>query len=556
VTRRTIRGAFAVPARSRAAPRIVVLALSLLAGRAFAAAVVVESGRFGNTFVAGEVPALSVRVTADADRPVRGTLRVVAKDAYGAAAGRARFAVDLPPARIGAWPFTITTRRLGHFTIEAALVGDGSRVRGTASAGIVPPVDDSDAGDSGVGYYVLPFPEELPRAEAIAVQMRQFGIRWVRLAYNWLDDARRVRPDVADPAWLDTEDLERWVDVFRAQGIEVLCVLFGTARWASSQPDNETVDNTVIPYPVWALVAPGDPADWQRLVRTLAERLRGRVRNWELWNEPDIFYFWRSSPREFATLTLATAAAVRAVDPDARLVLNFVDQDTPASAAFQAEVLAVAGHELDVFGWHYGSLESIEAARALVPRLRPGASVWNTEAYGVPRRLISRWLQQRAAGVERLFPFVYHIPVDDALLGLIRHGLYPVNVDYTPRPDAIALRTLSDLVGSATPIAGGPVGRGFSAYHFAASGGNVTALVDGNDPGLTWMPESASILRVAVPAGVRRLETIDLMGNRRLQRVRGGRLRVAMLGVATFLRAGGGAPLTGLRVVGSRARPG
>jgi hypothetical protein len=132
----------------------------------------------------------------------------------------------------------------------------------------------------------------------------------------------------------------------------------------------------------------------------------------------------------------------------------------------------------------------------------------------------------------------------------------PVRGTLRVRPDAIALRTLSDLVGSATPTAGGPVGRGFSAYDFAAWGGNVTALVDGNDPGLTWMPESASILRVAVPAGVRRVETIDLMGNRRLRRVRGGRLRVAMLGVATFLRADGGAPLTGLRVIGSRARPG
>ena len=533
----------------------LILALVLaLPGRATAHTVAVESARFGNTFVAGEAPALAVRLTADADRPVHGTLRVVARDAYGAAAGRVRIPVELPAAGSGTWPFTLATRRLGHFTIQVTLVGTGPRVRATATAGIVPPVADTDAGDSGVGYYVIPFASELPQADAIAAQMRQFGIRWVRLAFNWVDDARRVRPDLAHPAWLDTAALERWVDAFRSQGIDVLCVLFGTARWASSRPDDETVDNALITYPAWGLAAPRDPADWERVVHTLAERLRGRVRDWELWNEPDSIYFWRSSAAEFATLVLTTAAAVRDVDPDARLVLNFVNQGKQASALFQEQVLDIAGAELDVLGWHYGDLEIIEAARALTPRLRPGATLWNTEAYGVPRRLISRWLQQRAAGVERLFPFVYHLPADDAALGLIRFGLYPVNVDYTPRPDAIALRTLSDLVGSATPRDSGEAGRGFLAYRFGNAEGDITALVDGNEPGLTWMPGSATVLRLAIPVGVRLVETIDLMGNRRLQRVRGGRLRVPLLGVATFLRADGGAPLTGVRVVSSRRR--
>lgn len=245
---------------------------------------------------------------------------------------------------------------------------------------------------------------------------------------------------------------------------------------------------------------------------------------------------------------------MRAVDPAARVVLNFVDQGTPESVAFQERVLAVAGSHLDVLGWHYGTPEVIATAHALTPRLRPGATLWNTEAYGVPRRLISRWLQQRVAGVERLFPFVYHMPVDDAALGLIRFGLYPVNVDYTPRPDAIALRTLSDLVGSARPVAGGPVGRGYSAYHFATASGGVTALVDGNDPGPTWMPASAPVVRLAVPRGVRRVEVIDLMGNRRVRRVRAGRVTLRMLGVATFLRADSAGALADLRVVGSRRR--
>jgi hypothetical protein len=536
---------------------VLVLSLGPGASPAGAApAVAIGSARFGNTFVVGEPAELTVRVTADADRPLRGALRVAVRDAYGGSAGRMRLRVELPAGGTMAWPVPITSRRLGYFTAQAALFGRKRRPIATAgaTAGIVPPVDDSDPDASGVGYYVIPFPSELPDADAIAAQARQFGIRWVRISFNWLDDARRTAPNVRDPSWLATDQLERWVDAYRRHGIEVLVALFGTARWASSQPDNVTVDNDRIRYPVWGLVTPGDLADWQRLVRTLAERLQGRVRHWELWNEPDSIFFWRSSASEFAALLQATASALRGVDPASRLVLNFVNLDD-AAAAFQEEVLAAAGHELDGIGWHYGSLETIAAARALTPRLRPGASLWNTEAYGVPRRLISRWLQQRAAGVERLFSFVYHMPISDAELGLLRFGLYPVNVDYTPRPDAIALRTLSDVVGSAVPIASAAVGRGYLAHEFATPEGAVTALVDGNDPGLTWMPDAPARLQLALPPQVRRVEVIDLMGNRQLRTVRRRRLRLRMLGVASFLRAEGAASLSGLRVVRShRAR--
>src|SRR5262249_3727448 len=157
--------------------------------------------------------------------------------------------------------------------------------------------------------------------------------------------------------------------------------------------------------------------------------------------------FWHSSADDYVGLARATASALRAVDPQARMVLNFVDQPSrPEAAVFQERVLAEAADVFDVFGWHYGDLDAIARAQEVKPEVGRDGALWNTEAYGVPRRLISRWLEQRVAGVERFFPFIYHLPEDDAALGLIQFGLYPVNVDYTPRPDAIALRTLSDLV--------------------------------------------------------------------------------------------------------------
>jgi len=73
---------------------------------------------------------------------------------------------------------------------------------------------------------------------------------------------------------------------------------------------------------LWA-TPPRDYGKWGGLVRALvehcvarygAEHVRGWL--WELWNEPDIYY-WRGTPEQFHALYDVTAAAVKAALPDA-----------------------------------------------------------------------------------------------------------------------------------------------------------------------------------------------------------------------------------------------
>jgi len=208
---------------------------------------------------------------------------------------------------------------------------------------------------------------------------------------------------------------------------------------------------------------------------------------------------------------------------------------------------------LDVFGMHYGTPDLVADLVAARPLLRPGGAIWNTETYGAPRRQISWWLWQRAAGVERIFPFVYHTLADDTQVeDFRRFGTYPVNLDYTPRVDAIAVRTMSDLVGSATPIGGRPVGLGYDAYTFAGAAGTVVALTSRNDFGETWSVRRPLRLLLKVPVGVRQVTVVDLMGNREVVRVRKGKLTLRVLGVAVFLLPEPGDSLADLQVVRSR----
>lgn len=527
---------------------LAVLALLGAAGAALGAPDLrLGSSRFGNVFTTDESPSLTI--TVDSDRkPLRGQVMVSVEDAYGAivawiskpvvVAANASTSIEMP----------LPPGRLGYFSASARLLTlGGVRAEARTTLGVVPPIVEEDAERSAAGYFVYFDDAELPWANEIAAQMRRLGIRWVRLPFSWDADARRQRPDVTDPSWLDTTAFERWVDAFRANGIEVLAVLVGTARWASSAPDDDTVAYGI---PRWAIVMPADVGAWEHMVSTVAQRLRGRVRSWEIWNEPDGVPFWGSTPAEFATLASVTARALRDVDPSARIVLNVVDWATESGRDFHLTVLAQAGPQLDVFGFHYGNQRIAGEAARMLPLLRRDAVLWDTEAHGPPRRNLTMWLDERAGGVERIFTFIYHRPLDDVALGFARFGFYPVNVDYTPRPDALVQRTLSDVVGSGIARGQTAAGYGWEAYWYDTDIGPAVALTNDVSVGSTWRGPPGVRVRLALPAGVQYLTAIDLMGNRQVYRVRRGRVWVRVLGVGAFFRSDPPDALTDVRVVG------
>jgi len=64
-------------------------------------------------------------------------------------------------------------------------------------------------------------------------------------------------------------------------GIEPLVVLAGVPAWASTHPEK------------WEYLGPGslypptDVADWQEYCKQTAQHFKGRVKYYEVWNEPN-----------------------------------------------------------------------------------------------------------------------------------------------------------------------------------------------------------------------------------------------------------------------------
>lgn len=140
------------------------------------------------------------------------------------------------------------------------------------------------------------------------------------------------------PGRFDFDRLDRYVTKALAHGVPVLLVLGSPPRWASARPDEPG------PYGPGSAAEPRALDDWSRYVATVVRRYRGRITQYELWNEP---YFRdlpedRGKPDAFFT---GTAATMVELARRARLVLQSEDP--------QAELLTPgfvgAPNRLDLF---------------------------------------------------------------------------------------------------------------------------------------------------------------------------------------------------------------
>lgn len=98
---------------------------------------------------------------------------------------------------------------------------------------------------------------------------------------------------------------------------QVLLTLGITPTWASSRPTEKTPF-----YGAGATSPPRDLGDWRDYVRTVATRYRGRIAQYEIWNEPDSPIFWHGTTAQLTELTIIAAKEIRRADPAAKVLMG------------------------------------------------------------------------------------------------------------------------------------------------------------------------------------------------------------------------------------------
>ena len=112
----------------------------------------------------------------------------------------------------------------------------------------------------------------------------------------------------------DFSRLDEFVSWAESRRMEILLPLGVTPRWASARPDEAGA------YGAGLAAEPANIEHWRNYVRTVAERYRGRVGAYEIWNEANIKNFYSGSIDTLAQLTIAAAEEIRRADPAARIV--------------------------------------------------------------------------------------------------------------------------------------------------------------------------------------------------------------------------------------------
>jgi polysaccharide biosynthesis protein PslG len=193
------------------------------------------------------------------------------------------------------------------------------------------------------------YPEEVRTIEEARRDFRLLadaGASVLRVSIGW---------DGVEPE-KDRYELAFWDDFVALAdelGIVLIPYIAYTPRWNSDGgPDD-----------YWK-APPRDLNEFAEIVTLLATRYRGRIRSWELWNEPDNRDYWLGSATQYAELVRAGAAAVHTVDPR----ISVVSGGLAGGVDFFRELFAQPGmaRVIDVVNlhsyyetWNPNPLESI-----------------------------------------------------------------------------------------------------------------------------------------------------------------------------------------------------
>lgn len=160
-----------------------------------------------------------------------------------------------------------------------------------------------------------------PGAEDLARQ-RQLRAAATRLWVNW----REIEPTKGLFQW---KALDEKVRIAREQGLEPWALVAGSPRHACRARELPEAADSLCPPRLQA---------YRTFLRKLADRYRGQIRYYEIWNEPDIEYYWTTGPQaqEYAELLLASYQTIKPVDRQAQIVMGAT---AGTNLSFLAEVL-------------------------------------------------------------------------------------------------------------------------------------------------------------------------------------------------------------------------
>ncbi len=255
-------------------------------------------------------------------------------------------------------------------------------------------------------------------------------------------------------------NIDAWVNTHYAAGRDLVFVLFGTPTFYSARPTEQGA------YGAGALGAQAEPSDmtkWSTFCTTLATRYLGKIKYYEIWNEPNYFndgtglmrkdfyggpvdatisqfFFFSGTFAKLSEMVRRANQAIKAVDPTAKIICPAVQGWATTSNAsntyFNGMMAAATGDGsttmkdwIDIVGTHLylpssnrtqdlpGVIDQVNACK--VTSGVAGLPTWDTESAPIGpdasllsdanfnRILVRAWLTMAGKGIARTIYYQY-----------------------------------------------------------------------------------------------------------------------------------------------------
>ncbi|MPM72312.1 hypothetical protein SDC9_119285 [bioreactor metagenome] len=137
--------------------------------------------------------------------------------------------------------------------------------------------------------------------------------------------------------------MDQTVGLFEDQGIETQTILCYCAPWAALNKEHGGRSEP-------------EPEAWAEFCRKMAEHYRGRIRFYEVWNEPDLTGFARFDSKAYAGMMKSAYQAIKAVDPQAQVMTGgyatLNDHPSLSDPLFQEKTLVLGRGGYDIHAYH------------------------------------------------------------------------------------------------------------------------------------------------------------------------------------------------------------
>ena len=171
-------------------------------------------------------------------------------------------------------------------------------------------IPDTDLNPYGANFF-LQFEAEPWKVDKTLQMAREAGLGWVKQHFPWEDIELGKNKYFDDRLNKSTwEKYDRIVDTARRQGLEIIARLDRPPRWTRR-------DNSVPEAP------PDNFDDYGDFVAEFVRHYRGKIRYYQIWNEPNIYPEWGNRPADpaaYVRLLRVANRRAKEVDPSVRIL--------------------------------------------------------------------------------------------------------------------------------------------------------------------------------------------------------------------------------------------